>query len=114
MTFESAASEWRQGVWLRTDRGVVINEIDCPSATVWMDNSPGEVLIMCHSTDGFLHVYNIWDRGRGRESQLHTSGMKIEEIANGRRYRCNTFGFDKPFNDVIFRIERRAVDTLLS
>jgi hypothetical protein len=107
LVFESKNSPWRQGVWLKTDRGTIINGTHCPSAVLWIDTAPREVIIECQTTDGLLSVYNKWDRGRGfGESQMATSGMLIEELPNGRRYRCNDIGFDDTFDKLVFRIEK--------
>lgn len=106
LVFESCNSPWRQGVWLKTDEYLVINQLQCPSAQLWQDTAPKEVLIECHTRDNRLHLYNIWDRGKRYESQSWTSGMLVEELPNGRRYRCNDIGFDTDFAKLVFRIER--------
>jgi hypothetical protein len=106
LSFESTMSPWRQGVWLKTDECMVINQQQCPSAQLWQDTATTEVLIECHTIDKRLHLYNIWDKGKGYESQSWTSGMLVEELSNGRRYRCNDIGFDTDFTKLVFRIER--------
>ena len=106
LTFESTNSPWRQGVWMKTDQYVVVNQMRCPSVQLWQDTAPGEVLIECHTRNGRLHVYNIWDRGMGTNSQSWTSGMLVEEIPNGRRYRCNDIGLETDFGKLVFRLER--------
>ncbi len=105
LTFESVKSNWRQGVWLATDQYVIINGQKCRSADLWQDTAPREVLIECHTRDKVLHLYNIWDNGR-RDSQAWTSGMLIQELPAGRRYRCNDIGFAKEFTKLVFRLER--------
>lgn len=106
LTFENTDSPWRQGVWLMTDGGLMVNHTQCASVQLWQDTAPNPVLIGCRTQSGRLHIYNIWDRGRGRESQSWSSGMLIEELPNGRRYRCNDIGFATDFSKLIFRIER--------
>jgi hypothetical protein len=106
LVFESKNSPWRQGVWLKTDAHFLVNEHESSSVQIWQDNAPNEVLIECHTRNGFLHLYNIWDKGSGRESQSWTSGMLVEELPNGRRYRCNDIGFDMSFAKLVFRVER--------
>jgi hypothetical protein len=98
--FESVSSTWRQGVWLKTDKGLVVNGIHCVSVDLWFDTAPREVKCECFTKDGFLSVYNIWDAGRGykRESQALSSGMLIDELPNGRRYHCNDIGFETEFD----------------
>ena len=105
LIFESKNSPWRQGVFLKTNLGMIVNEIQCPAVILWFDTSPREIPIICNSTDGNLIAYNIWDKGSGKESQAWTSGMKIEELINGRRYSCNDIGFDTHFDKLVFRLE---------
>jgi hypothetical protein len=94
VVFESVNSTLRQGIWLRTDKGVVINDYLCPSADLWYDTSPKEVICVCHTKDGFLSVYNIFENERKkRMSQATRAGMLVEELLNGRRYRCNDISF---------------------
>lgn len=108
LTFESTNSSWRQGVWLKTDEYMLVDQKRCPSIELWADTAPTEVLIECHTRKGTLHLYNIWDSGRGlgMESQCMTSGMLVEDISNGRRYRCNDIGSEPGFDKLVFRIER--------
>ncbi len=91
---------------MMTDRGLRINGQLCPQATLWQDTSPGEIVIECYTTDGVLSLYNIWDDGRGTQSQSYSSGMIAEDLANGTRYRCNDIGFETEFDKLVFRIER--------
>ena len=106
LTFESKNSDWRQGVWLKTDDYLVVNDVRCPSASIWQETAPSQVRIECHTQAGCLHLYNIWDKGAGRSSQMWTSGMLVEELPSGRRYRCNDIGFESGFDKLVFRIER--------
>lgn len=106
LTFESVNSPWRQGAWLKTDGHLVIDQQKSPSVQLWQDTAPSEVLIECHTKNGCLHLYNIWDKGNGRESQSWTAGMLVEELPTGRRYRCNDIGFDTTFEKLVFRVER--------
>lgn len=106
LVFESQNSQWEQGVRVACDIGVTVGEATGKGVLLWYDHSPREVEFVCHTKDGFLSVYNIWDEGRGPQSQMHTSGMLIEELPNRRRYRCNDFGFEAQFNRLVFRIER--------
>ncbi len=106
VVFESINSQWRQGIWLRTDRGLEVDTQVHPSIVLWHDTAPKEVFCRCRTSDGCLSVYNIWDSGEGKRSQAWSSGMLIEELPNGRRYRCNDVGFDTRFDKLVIRIER--------
>lgn len=107
VVFESVASPWRQGVWLKTDKGLLVDDEFAPSSvTVWADTASPEVICHCMSHDGILSLYNIWDSGIGRslESQAYSSGMLVEELSGGRRYRCNDIGFDATFDKLVFTV----------
>jgi hypothetical protein len=107
VVFESVNSDRRQGIWLRTDRGLDVNGQRCPSVSLWHDTAPKEVLCKCHTSEGYLSVYNTYMDSTGvRMSQGAASGMLIEELENGRRYRCNDSGFETDFDRLVFRIER--------
>jgi hypothetical protein len=108
LIFESASAAGRHGVWLRTDQGLDVNGLHAPSVDLWADTAPAVVDIAIHTGDGRLHIYNIWDSGTGRNSQAWTSGMLIEELPDGRRYRCNDIGLQSKFDNLIFRIEHSA------
>jgi hypothetical protein len=106
LLFESKNSEWEQGVWLMCDKGLTVERQTGKSVYLWYDHSPPEVVFICHTQEGLLSIYNVWDRGRGPESQSHSSGMLVEERSNGRQYCCNDIGFDTKFDKLVFRIER--------
>ena len=104
--FLRSNSESRQGIWLKTDNGLTINGVHCPSAVLWKDTSPPEFLVTSHTNNGLLHLYNVWDSGRGIQSQSHTSGMRVNEVGGNRTYACNDIGFDSAFDKLVFAIER--------
>ncbi len=55
----------------------------------------------------FINVYNLWDCGNGViHSWMNGAAMIVEEIPNGRRYRCNDGEADEDFDDIVFRLER--------
>ena len=105
ITFESKNSDWKQGVWLMCDKGVEIFGAFGKSANLWYEKLPKQIKVKCFTEDGILNVYNIWDKGRGKESQAHTSGMLVEDIQNGRRYKCTDYGFQPDFDKLVFTIE---------
>jgi hypothetical protein len=107
LTFESKNSDWRQGVWLACDQGLEINNQRIKSTELWFDSAPTKVSIECFTSNGLLTVYNVWEDSHGRNSQSHTSGMLVDELPLGRRYRCNDIGFQTNFDKIVFRIEHR-------
>ena len=100
-------SHWRQGVRLGADPGILINGEIHRSVHLWQDNSPPSIEMTIMAGDGHLHVYNIWDSGRGigHESQSHTAGMLVEEDGNVRTYRCHDIGNAPDFSKLIFSLE---------
>lgn len=111
IVFESCDSERRQGIWLRTDKGIDVEGQHGKSIVLWYDTSPGEVFCTCYTNDGCLSVYNKYVNERGQVmSQAAGTGMLIEDIPNGRRYMCNDTGFDTDFRRLVFRIERVGED----
>lgn len=106
VVFEASNSPWRQGVFVRTDRFLIVDGMKCRSVELWRDTAPETVTIECHTYKGLLHLHNVWDSGTGSASQAWSSGMLVEELPAGRRYRCNDIGFDTNFDKRVFRIER--------
>lgn len=106
LTFISSNSDFKQGIWVATDKGIEINGIVYPQINLWQDTAPKEIIFKCHTDIGLLSFYNIWDDGDGRESQAHTSGMIVEENRNVKIYRCNDYGFETDFNKLVFSIEK--------
>lgn len=106
LTFISKDSPYRQGVRLATDKGIEVNSQLCPGVKLWEDTSSREVICKCFTDNGLLSVYNIWDEGRGSQSQMHTSGMLLEERGNLLIYHCNDFGFETNFDKLVFSIEK--------
>ncbi|MCQ6268749.1 hypothetical protein M1K46_24560 [Fictibacillus sp. WQ 8-8] len=59
INFISKTSPHRQGVWLRTDKGIEISALKSEiykSINLLEDTSPEEVIIKCHTNDGKLNV----------------------------------------------------------
>ena len=107
LVFEGRKSDAEQGVWLMTDSGLTVGGKSGKDIDLWFGDVPGkEALITCRTKDGLLSVYNTWDTGRGRRSQGYTSGMLVEDLPNGRRYRCHDFGLEPEFDRLVFRLER--------
>ncbi|WP_129691686.1 hypothetical protein [Gottfriedia acidiceleris] len=107
--FINKGSFHRQGIWLKTDVGIEIpalSEEIYPSINLWEDTSPKEIICKCHSKNGYLSLYNIWDKGDGRQSQSYSSGMIVEEKEGNFIYNCNDFGFETNFDDLVFSIEK--------
>lgn len=115
IVFESAAANWRHGLFIATGGELRAEDAIAPGYTLWTDNTPPEVVLEVMSTHGEVVFYNIWFSGRyaGHESQRHTSGMLRENLDDGWvRFRCQDFGLDADFTSLVFRIkvDRRTGD----
>ncbi len=113
LTFEAVNTERQQGVWLRTDKGIIINERLCPSVVLWSHSAPRDVIGECLTDDGHLNLYNVWSEANENEvkrSQGHTSGMRVEPIADGWRYRCLDRGFEPEFDKLIVALRLQDPD----
>lgn len=109
LSIESADDRWRHGVWLAVDGTLMMGDAASPQLTLWVDTAPPVVdLIVAATRDGLLRPYNVWDSGRGRrrESQSATSGMRREPVPGGWRYRCNDIGPDPDFTALVFTVTR--------
>jgi hypothetical protein len=105
--FESVNSKWRQGISLSTDKGIKVKgKFFKRGFGIWRDTAPDVTECICYSKNGVLRVWNVWDTGDGVvESRHYGAAMIVEQLPNGRRYRCNDGYPDDDFDDLIFRIE---------
>jgi hypothetical protein len=105
---ESTSSEWRQGIHLETDQGITIAGTRYRHPlVVWEDTAPQEFELTAFGKSGDLEVWNVWDTGDGKtDAWLNGGAMIVEDLPNGRRYRCNDGEPDDDFDDIVFRIER--------
>jgi hypothetical protein len=106
ITFISKNSPKRQGIRLATDRGIEINGEVHPAVLLWEDTAPKELICKCLTNDGFLSIYNVWDKGKGTESQSHTSGMLLVGEDDVLTYHCNDIGFETNFDRLVFSIRK--------
>ena len=107
MIFEAVDAEWRQGLYLKTDGAIVVDDRTVGKAIVlWHDTAPREVSLKIRTKNGECSIKNVWDTGDGVMHSWHNgAAMIVEETASGRRYRCNDGEPDDDFDDIIFRIE---------
>jgi hypothetical protein len=108
--FETCNGEWRQGVALSVDgtfevNGRVIGKDQ--RLVLWHDTAPQIVELGVPTSANMVEVHNVWDSGDGMtDAWRNGAAMIIEEVPNGRRYRCNDGLADDDFDDIVFRIER--------
>ena len=109
LVFEICNGEWRQGVSLRVrDKGtMVMNDQNVKHAICWRDTAPEVVEFHIEGKVSFIEIKNVWDVGDGVIHSWHNcAAMIVEELPNGRRYRCNDGYADDDFDDIVFRVER--------
>lgn len=107
LVVESIGSRWRQAIRLQSDLPLEVNGVQSKSLVLWSDTMPLEVVCTCRTKTGELVVYNAWDDGSGTVGAwTGNAAMVVEELPNGRRYRCNDGKLDADFQDIVFRIER--------
>lgn len=107
IVFEHVGSRWSQAVRLRSDTSLEIDGDEAKDFALWFDNAPAEIICTCRSKVGEIRVYNAWDSGKGSvDAWIGHAAMIVEELPNGRRYRCNDGYPDDDFDDLVFRIER--------
>ncbi len=110
VVFESVNAEWRQGICLECDGdfaidGRLFSKED--KLVFWHDTAPPVVEVELVGNVTEASVYNAWDMGDGTTHAWHNgAAMIVEELPNGRRYRCNDGEADEDFDDIIFRLER--------
>lgn len=98
-----------QGIWLCTDTDVEIiggNGRASSQQYLMFDDAPHELSFVCEASDGLLHLYNMWEVNGMRRSQMRMSGMEIESIPGGYRYRCTDTGPEPDFDRFIFNLVR--------
>jgi hypothetical protein len=96
--------ERRQGIWMAAKGGFSSNGNFYEQVNIWADTVPPEVRLTCRAEDGRLQLYNIWDPGSGRRSQMLKTGMIKTAIPGGFRYGCNDTGPDIDFERFVFEL----------
>lgn len=104
LQFISTNSQNRQGVWVCAEQGLKVNGISSPSFTIWSDTAPESTTIEIAEDAMLLHIYNIWDSGRGRSSQSYSSGMILSRDGDRLRYQCQDYGLECDFSKLVFEI----------
>ena len=123
---EKTNSEWIQGVGLFLFGIIEIEDLGkkAKDRTVFMENTaPKEISIKLWRDrtnrkqpkrlpkKGILGIKNVWEIKSLTEhpcvhSWHHGAAMIVEEIENGRRYRCNDGHPDDNFDDIVFTIQK--------
>ena len=104
--FESANSEWRQGISLTTEGTFEVGGQKIKRGlALWQDTAPQEVDVVVSSKSGTVQVKNIWDVGDGVVHSWHNgAAMIVDSDRERRRYRCNDGHPDDDFDDLVFEL----------
>ena len=111
--FLSVNSDNRQGIRIAIDAGkgsLTLNGASARQFFLWENECPKEFEIECESDEGYLSIYNIFERMdwagvMRRCSQFSYSGMLLEQSGNIYRYSCNNATLDSKFDELVFEIE---------
>ncbi len=112
ITFEHTSSEWRQGIKLRAPGHVeVAGQTITAPIVLWQDTAPPQTDLRLLAPSGDLEIANCWDTGNGVTQSWHNdAAMMIDELPNGKGYRCNDGHPDEDFDDIVFLVERLGSD----
>lgn len=111
--FISVNSKNRQGIRLAIDAGngmLTTNNVTGRRFELWEDECPREFEMQCESEEGYLSLYNIfekmdWTGKMRRYSQMDFSGMILKQSGNTYRYSCNNATLNSKFDELVFEIE---------
>ncbi|PWK13014.1 hypothetical protein [Tumebacillus permanentifrigoris] len=106
INFLSTNSPNKQGIFLRTDKGIEANGQLHPGIYLWEDTAPREVIIKCFTENGWLSIYNIHHNGRNQYSQGYSAGMLLQEEGDTLVYHCNDVGLETNFDKLVFSVKR--------
>jgi hypothetical protein len=108
LVIETENSDWPQAIRILSPQPIEIGGEVGTNFALWTGAAPREVRITCIGHPETVTVFNAWDpSGSGKPfSGLASGAMIVEEIPDGRRYRCNDSYPDEDFDDLVFRVER--------
>lgn len=88
----------------------------------WEDTTPKQIKLKVFTKKGYIRIENIWEQtnkylvgtsanpieqeSKSVEYWHGGAAMTVEEIENGRRYRCNDGQLDENFDDIVFTVQR--------
>jgi hypothetical protein len=121
-SIETTNSQYRQGFSIDIKgycemNGKVFKQGKGILMLFWEDTMPKQVEIKVFTKQDFVIVQNMWEENisfledqekqfKLRNASINGAAMIVEEIENGRRYRCNDGVPDEDFDDIIFTVQR--------
>ncbi len=116
VAIEKTDSERRQGISIDITgscqlNGKLFRKGKGVNMLFWEDTMPKQVELIVFTKKDYVLVKNIWENYSltGHPSVdycCNGAAMIIEEIENGRRYRCNDWDPDDDFDDIIFTVQK--------
>jgi len=118
LTIENVNGDCRQGVSVDITGhceigGKVFKQGKGVLMLFWSDTADNPTKIKVFTKKDVVWVKNIWEgtnhMGKTYVDYGHNgAAMIVEEIENGRRYRCNDGRPDENFDDIVFTIQKLA------
>jgi len=121
-SIEQTNSNYRQGFIIDVTGyceldGEIVKKGKCVRMMFWQNTMPKQFKLKVFTKQDFVYVYNIWEetsfylaggiiRRESIDYFVNGAAMIVEEIENGKRYRCNDGEPDEDFNDIIFTVQK--------
>jgi hypothetical protein len=116
IAIEKTNSDCRQGLCLDITgqcefEGKIFKKGTYIRMQFWEDTAPKQIKLKIFTKKEFIFIENIWESSnylgdKSTDSRRFGAAMKVEEIENGRRYRCNDWHPDENFDDIVFTVQR--------
>ncbi|MCB1108114.1 MAG: hypothetical protein KDK44_00475 [Chlamydiia bacterium] len=114
ISVEKTNSEYKQGFSIDISgsceyKGTLYKQKKGVKMLFWEDTTPKKFELVIYSRQNYVWIQNFWeaknDMGTAFLDRAHNgAAMIVEEIENGRRYRCNDITPDDDFDDIIFTV----------
>jgi hypothetical protein len=110
LVFKDRRGKWQAGAHEGNEGQFLINRKVASGrhgVILWQSKDWDAVEFEIVGDASVIEVHNAWDCGNGvMESWHNGAAMIVEELPNGRRYRCNDGFADDDFDDIVFCVER--------
>ncbi len=116
VSIEKVSSDCRQGLSIDITgyceiNGKVFKHNKRVTMLFWADTIDNPTKVKIYTKNDCIWVKNIWEsignQGKAYVDSGHNgAAMIVEEIENGRRYRCNDGYPDEDFDDIVFTIKK--------
>lgn len=119
ISIENTNSQFTQGLALTIEgeceiKGKRYKKNRYTKVLFWEDSTildPKNIEVKVFTKKNYINIQNIWEQvdyaGNKTTQKAHNgAAMIVEEIDNGKRYRCNDGTPDEDFDDIIFTVQR--------